>query len=178
MEAAIAPSFLTNRVVPPAPGNKPTRISGNPIFAFELFAENILWVDKGISKPIPKAVPGSTETIGFPPFFVLISMPASSIFLKTECIFIRPLKTPSAGFSPTLSLSWARTFRSIPAAKSFLLLVNMQALILSSSITWLIRLSKVSSASKVKTFIDLFLQSQVIVAIDWSSTTIEKSEFI
>ena len=42
VEAAIAPSFLTNRVVPPAPGKRPTRISGNPIFAFELFAENIL----------------------------------------------------------------------------------------------------------------------------------------
>ena len=34
--AFIAPSFLTKRVVPPAPGKIPTKISGKPIFDFSL----------------------------------------------------------------------------------------------------------------------------------------------
>ena len=34
--AFMAPNFLTKRVVPPAPGKIPTKISGKPIFDFSL----------------------------------------------------------------------------------------------------------------------------------------------
>ncbi len=80
--AFIAPSFLTNRVAPPAPGKMPTKISGRPILAFLLSTANILWQANGNSKPIPAAVPVIAAATGLAPFFVLKSIPASSIFLS------------------------------------------------------------------------------------------------
>jgi len=174
----MAPNLRTNRVVPPAPGKMPTMISGRPIFALGLLAAKMRCVANGISKPIPRAVPGSTETIGLPPLLVFASIPARSILRRMWCICMTPSNMPCAGLSPDALRRSAKTFKSIPAAKSFLPDVMMAPLMASSAITVSMNPSKVRSASQFNTFMDLSAQSHVITAMPSASVVIVKSVII
>ena len=164
-DAPNIPNFLTNLVVPPAPGKIPTLISGNPIFALLLFAAKMRWVQSGISKPIPSAVPGRTVTIGFPPLFVLGSIPARSILRIIVCICMNPSNKPWAGLAPFKFFKSAKTLRSIPAAKSGFALVIIAPIILSFNRTSSTRLSKSLIASKFKILKGFSGQSHTMVAI-------------
>ena len=174
-DAPNIPNFRTNLVVPPAPGKIPTLISGKPIFALSLFAAKIRWVQSGISKPIPRAVPGRTVTIGLPPLLVLGSIPARSILRIIECICIKPSNKPLAGLSPFNFFKSAKTLRSIPAAKSGLALVITAPIMFSSSKILSIRLSKSLIASKFKILKGFWGQSHIMVAIRSGSIFNEKS---
>ena len=54
------------RWVPPAPGNSPTLISGNPTRVFALSAATRWWLARQSSKPPPSAVPLIAATHGLP----------------------------------------------------------------------------------------------------------------
>src|SRR6056297_2939210 len=120
---------------------------------------------------MPSAVPGSTAATGLPPFWVLASMPASSIRRSTPCIFMMPSNTASA----PASRSVASTLRSIPAAKSGLALVMTMPLTASSPSADCTRSSSVCKPSKLSTFMDFSGTSQVIVATPSASVLIVKS---
>ena len=101
----MTPSIRIRRVVPPAPGKMPTRISGRPILAFGLSAAKRRWQIRPSSSPMPAAVPGVAQAIGLPPFLVLKSIPASSIFRISLWVSMIMLNMPSAGFWPDASAS-------------------------------------------------------------------------
>ena len=162
--AAMAPSFHDRRVVPPAPGKMPTLISGRPICARGLSAAKMRWHDNGSSRPMPIAVPGRAAAIGLPPFCVLRSMPASSIFLSSACIAMMPSNRPCAGLSPALSRMSASTFRSMPPAKSALPEVMTTPLTAASASALSTQASNSRRPSKDMTFMDFPGTSQVMVA--------------
>ena len=174
-EAAIAPNLRTNRVVPPAPGKIPTRISGRPILALGLSAAKIRWQASGISNPIPSAVPGRAAAIGLPPFSVLGSVPARSIRRKMACIPITPSNSPRAGSSPASSRILAMMFRSIPPAKLSLPLVMMMPLTATSASACPTSASISINPCAFRTFIDLPLTSQTMVATPSASVDMVKS---
>mmetsp|Transcript_18489 Transcript_18489/g.30183 ORF Transcript_18489/g.30183 Transcript_18489/m.30183 type:complete len:231 (+) Transcript_18489:3070-3762(+) len=174
-EAPIAPSIRVRRVVPPAPGKMPTRISGRPRRALGLLATKVRCVARGSSRPMPTAVPGMAEAIGLPPFWVLGSMPASSILRSRPCIFMVPSKRPLAASSPALSFILASRFRSIPPAKVSLPEVITMPLTASSPKASSTRSFSSSSPSKDMTFMDLSATSQVMVATPSASLVMVKS---
>ena len=96
--AAIGPIIRTRRVVPPAPGKMPIRISGRPIFAPSgVSAMKRRWQASAISVPMPAERPGRAQATGLPPFRVFGSMPARSIFRSSRCMAMMPSKRPRAG---------------------------------------------------------------------------------
>ena len=158
----------TSRVVPPEPGNRPTRISGRPILALGLSAAMRWWQASPISVPMPIEVPGEAQTKGLPPLRVFGSAPARSILRSTAC---RPMMKPkmvSAGLPPA-ACAWrfirAMTLRSMPPAKSFLALVMITpvtALSASAVSTWASSSAMPCSLSR---FIEAPGRSQVMVAM-------------
>ncbi len=113
---------------------------------------------------MPSAVPGSAAAIGLPPVFFLKSIPASSIFRSRACIFIVPSKRPRAGSSPASSFMRAKTLRSMPAAKLSLADVITIPLTASSASARSTSSSSSPSPSRLITFMDLSLTSQVMTA--------------
>ena len=89
-----------------------------------------------------------------------------------------PSNMPCAGLSPDAFRRSAKTFRSMPAAKSFLPDVMMAPLIVASATTVSMNPSRVRSASQFNTFIDFSGQSQVITATPSASVVIVKSVIV
>ena len=156
----------------------PTLISGRPILALGLSAAIMWWQASGISKPMPRAVPGSTATNGFPPFFDFKSIPASSIFRKILWICITISKQPCAGLSGFFSFVLAITPKSIPAAKSFLAEVIITPVTLWSEIQFSTSSLRSTKPCSLITFIGRLAQSQVIVAMPSPSCVFMKSDIL
>ena len=133
------------------------------------------WQASGISRPIPRAVPGRAATTGLPPIRVFGSIPALSIRRRMACIAITPSNSPRAGSSPASSRILAMTFRSIPPAKSFLAEVMMIPLTEGSATA--ASTSRPSSASPAsdRMFIDRPGTSQVMVVTPSESVAAVKS---
>ncbi len=169
--AAMAPSLRVRRVVPPAPGKMPIRISGRPMRAFGLSAAKMRWQASGSSSPMPAAVPGSAAAMGLPPFSVLGSIPARSILRNRPCSRITPSKSPRAGSSPAISRMRPSALRSMPPAKlpSLPEVMTTPFTVLSERAR---SISPSSSAmpSKVSTFMLLPGTSQIMVATPSAST--------
>ncbi len=106
----IGPIMRTRRVVPPAPGKMPMRISGRPILARGVSAMKRRWQASAISVPMPAERPGRAQATGLPPFRVFGSMPARSIFRSRRCMAMMPSKRPRAGSVPARSFMVARRF--------------------------------------------------------------------
>ena len=116
--AAMTPSMRTRRVVPPAPGKMPMRISGRPTRALGVSAMKRRWQARPISVPMPAERPGAAQAMGLPPFSVFGSMPARSIFRSSRWIAMMPSKRPRAGSAPACFFMSASRLRSMPPAKS------------------------------------------------------------
>ena len=106
-DAPIAPNLRTNRVVPPAPGKRPTRIS-KPDFCFDYLRQRCGAWTLGVPDR-SHCRPRQNGRHRFTALFCFEIHAASSILRNTPCICIMPSNTPLAGLSPAAAFICART---------------------------------------------------------------------
>ena len=172
-EAPIRPIILATRVVPPKPGKRPTRISGNPIFDLFDPEKNLRWQARPISVPIPAHIPLPANATGL--LLKVSSIFPNSIFLRSLWPSIMYSKILDAGLGPELRFNPSSVERSIPPEKSALPEVIIIPFILSSDKASITNFWKLFKPPSVIVFIDFSRQSHVINAMLSLSTSLVKS---
>ena len=172
-DAPIRPIILGTLVVPPKPGKRPTRISGNPIFDPFDDEKKRRWQASPISVPIPAHIPLPANATGL--LLELSSIFPNSIFLNKLCPSIIYSKILDAGSEPELRFKASNVERSIPPEKSTLPEVITMPFTSSFDKASVTNCWKLLNPSSVIVFMDLSRQSHVITAILSLSTSMVKS---